>query len=469
MRRWLSILLVIVLLLSCNCRTVIACDEKQTDECVTEILFGRNATKYANNDNVKMLTSALYLCCEQSGREGEDKLRYLKKKVFGLPSISAISVDSQSLPECSHNTWGQDVAKFKNKQTRRRDILQSTVNTVFDFGTYNKLFGRKKGKCNSFAALLYYSHILADYLVNDIPETNVFIKGNAVKDKNRRFYIEINNNEPSFTDKQLNGLESHYSYSQLDSHGRAGVAFAIIGPEDIKSSDTREYQGSIRPTAWKEGSIYDRSHLIGHQLGGSEIRINMITGTIYLNRSLMKAKENEIAKHVSDNKVHVLYRVTPVFEDNNYLASGVQMEAYSIEDGGKLHFNVYCYNISPGKVIDYTDGSFIEDTVYDDALVLPFARANANENNPDLLFEIDKHLELLFEDQKNTRTYINLKNKTTEIAKEARAISNTWDSKEISYYNPRTRELEKAYYEALCSYIPSLLKKEQFFNSVFGK
>ena len=47
-----------------------------------------------------------------------------------------------------------------------------------------------------------------------------------------------------------------------------------------------------------------------------------------------------------------MYRVTPVFEGENLVASGVQMEAESVEDqGADLSFNVYVYNVQPGGMI----------------------------------------------------------------------------------------------------------------------
>ena len=74
--------------------------------------------------------------------------------------------------------------------------------------------------------------------------------------------------------------------------------------------------------------------------------------------------ENKVADYINNNENnHVLYRVTPIYEEDNLLASGVQMEAWSVEDNGKgIHFNVYCYNVQPGIVIDYTTGeSYVEE------------------------------------------------------------------------------------------------------------
>ena len=72
----------------------------------------------------------------------------------------------------------------------------------------------------------------------------------------------------------------------------------------------------------------------------------------------MEPFENMVADYVKETDGHVLYRVTPLFEGNNQLASGVLMEAESEEDrGGSILFNVFCYNVQPGITIDYADGS----------------------------------------------------------------------------------------------------------------
>ena len=68
--------------------------------------------------------------------------------------------------------------------------------------------------------------------------------------------------------------------------------------------------------------------------------------------------ENKVAKYIEQTKNHVLYRVTPVFEGENLLASGVQIEAYSVEDKGEgIQFNVYVYNVQEGVQIDYATGN----------------------------------------------------------------------------------------------------------------
>jgi DNA-entry nuclease len=67
--------------------------------------------------------------------------------------------------------------------------------------------------------------------------------------------------------------------------------------------------------------------------------------------------ENMVADYVKETNNHVLYRVTPMFEGNNLVATGVLMEAVSVEDKGEgICFNVFCYNVQPGVIIDYATG-----------------------------------------------------------------------------------------------------------------
>ena len=181
-------------------------------------------------------------------------------------------------------------------------------------------------------------------------------------------YVIINNNIPSFEESDYT-TEPFETYSNLDSLGRCGVAYANICKEIMPSEDeTRESIGTIKPSGWQtavyegiiEGNyLYNRCHLIGYQLAGENAnKKNLITGTRYMNVSGMLLFENLIDKYIEENENnHVLYRVTPVFEGTNLVASGVQMEAYSVEDAGQgICFNVYVYNVQPNIVINYATG-----------------------------------------------------------------------------------------------------------------
>lgn len=181
-------------------------------------------------------------------------------------------------------------------------------------------------------------------------------------------YFTINNNKPSFTEEDYN-LGVFENYSELDSLGRCSVAYANICKEIMPAKgEERQAIGMIKPSGWQtvkyegvvEGNyLYNRCHLIGYQLAGENANEkNLITGTRYMNVEGMLPFENQVADYIEENlKNHVLYRVTPVFQESNLVASGVQIEGYSIEDSGKgVCFNVYVYNVQPGIEIDYVTG-----------------------------------------------------------------------------------------------------------------
>lgn len=177
-------------------------------------------------------------------------------------------------------------------------------------------------------------------------------------------YIAINGNVPFFEDSELT-TNSFESYSEQDSLGRCGTAVASVG-KDIMPTEDRGSIGSVKPTGWHTVKydgidglyLYNRCHLIGYQLTGENANIqNLITGTRYMNVEGMLPFENMVADYVKETNNHVMYRVTPVFEENNLLASGVVIEAKSVEDDGEgILFNVYCYNVQPGIEIDYATG-----------------------------------------------------------------------------------------------------------------
>lgn len=178
-------------------------------------------------------------------------------------------------------------------------------------------------------------------------------------------YIVINNNVPYFTEKDFTE-ESFEAYSDLDSLKRCGTAFANVGI-DLMPTEGRGNIGQVKPTGWQsvkydfvDGKyLYNRCHLIGFQLTAENAnKQNLITGTRYLNVDGMLPFENMVADYIRETKNHVLYRVTPIFEGDNLVASGVLMEAQSVEDQGEgVLFNVYAYNVQPGVTIDYATGN----------------------------------------------------------------------------------------------------------------
>ena len=181
---------------------------------------------------------------------------------------------------------------------------------------------------------------------------------------NGKPFVIVNNNEPSFSKEEMT-VASTERYSDLDPLGRCGPAFANIGT-DLMPTKKREPIGSVKPTGWQttkynnvDGKyLYNRCHLIGYQLTAENANPkNLITGTRYLNVQGMLPFENMVHDYIKETQNHVLYRVTPVFEGKNLVASGVQMEALSVEDDGAgIKFNVYVYNNQPGIEIDYATG-----------------------------------------------------------------------------------------------------------------
>lgn len=177
-------------------------------------------------------------------------------------------------------------------------------------------------------------------------------------------YVVIRNNEPEFDESDL-VTKSYEFYSELDFLGRCGTVMACIGV-DIMPTEERGSIGQVKPTGWQtvkydsvDGKyLYNRCHLIGYQLTGENANErNLITGTRYLNIEGMLPFENMIADYVNETENHVIYRVTPVFDGDNLLARGVQMEAFSVEDNGDgICFNVYAYNNQPDIEIDYSNG-----------------------------------------------------------------------------------------------------------------
>lgn len=189
-------------------------------------------------------------------------------------------------------------------------------------------------------------------------------------------YVVINDNNPDFTEADMT-TASFESYGELDGLGRCTTAYANIG-KDLMPTEKRGSIGEVKPTGWQTAKydnvdgkyLYNRCHLIGYQLTSENANAkNLITGTRYLNVDGMLPFENMVADYIKETNNHVLYRVTPVFFGDNLVASGVQMEAKSVEDNGDgILFNVYCFNAQPGIAIDYATGnSHLDDSIVADA------------------------------------------------------------------------------------------------------
>ncbi len=177
-------------------------------------------------------------------------------------------------------------------------------------------------------------------------------------------YVVLLDGVPGFTEEDMTTTSYEY-YDELDSLNRCGPAQANVG-RDLMPTEKRGSIGQVKPSGWKTAKydfvdgkyLYNRCHLLGFQLTGENANEkNLITGTRYLNVDGMLPFENMVADYVKETGNHVLYRVTPVFYQDELVARGVQMEALSVEDQGEgVQFNVYCYNVQPGVEIDYATG-----------------------------------------------------------------------------------------------------------------
>ena len=243
----------------------------------------------------------------------------------------------------------------KRKRTKKQNYIQIITSIVL----FTCLFSYK-----FIAQHTKFSNNTNANNKNYLTEENVTVDLSSIPKYSSSPYIEINNNIPYFEEKDYT-TKNFEQYSELDILGRCGVAFANVCTDIMPPvGDKRGDISSVKPSGWKQKKyngeyLYNRCHLIGYQLSDEDSnKQNLITGTRYLNIEGMLPFENKVADYIKSNKSnHVLYRVTPIFKENNLVASGVQMEACSVEDNGQgICFNVYCYNVQPGIVIDYATG-----------------------------------------------------------------------------------------------------------------
>ena len=207
-------------------------------------------------------------------------------------------------------------------------------------------------------------------------------------------YVMVNGNIPYFPAEDLT-TQPFERYSPLDSLGRCGTAYANISRDTMPAAE-RGTIGDVRPSGWHtvryddliDGRyLYNRCHLIGFQLAGENANEkNLITGTRYMNVTGMVSFENKTASYIRNTGNHVLYRVTPIFDGDNLLASGVLMEACSLEDSGEgICFNVFCYNVQPGITIDYATGDSFAGSAFSDEKTGP-----ENSNETDISMSTDE-------------------------------------------------------------------------------
>ena len=233
----------------------------------------------------------------------------------------------------------------RKRKNKKKQFMFSILIVLVAIGTYYK------------DEIQEYIQISKTYAIESYDMSNVpQYSGNS--------YVVLNNNKPNFTDEDyLKG--SFEEYSELDTLGRCGVAYANVSV-DTMPTEERGSIGQIKPSGWHTVKydivngkyLYNRCHLIGYQLTGENANPkNLITCTRSMNTEGMLEFENQVADYIKETSNHVLYRVTPIFEENNLVASGVQIEASSVEDKcGDICFNVYVYNVQDGIEINYSNG-----------------------------------------------------------------------------------------------------------------
>lgn len=171
-------------------------------------------------------------------------------------------------------------------------------------------------------------------------------------------YTEINGGKAAFGADQVTS-ESFEEYGELDKLGRCTGALTCISEDTMPADgEVREDISQVHPSGWVSGQGWERCHLVGWQLGAENANErNLITGTHYLNVTGMLPFENQVAEYIRETGNHVMYQVTPIYDGDNLVASGLVMMAYSVEDKGEgVNYNVYCFNAAPGLEIDYASG-----------------------------------------------------------------------------------------------------------------
>lgn len=241
------------------------------------------------------------------------------------------------------------------RKKRSNNLKQLTITTIIAILliTIEYLTGPSESKSNEIAQ------------ENTIVETN--IDANNIPEYSGKTVIALNNDVPYFESKEIT-TENFESYSILDNLGRAQVAVANICKYTMPPEGTKRESLSYKPTGWNQymygennrEHLYERCHLIAWQLSNeNNNKKNLITGTSQMNSAMIEY-ENMVAnwikqKNKQEKDYHVLYRVTPIYKGENKLATGVEIEAKSVEEEG-ISFNKFIYNVQDNFEINYATG-----------------------------------------------------------------------------------------------------------------
>ena len=283
-----------------------------------------------------------------AGRKGTrlaQKLRWVLLRVILLLFLALFGLEYVGSPRYGVSQlfdWGRLIVQ-SGSLSEAADVLK--------YGMKKKDVPPFPGVPADFSALAQGAPLVT---LEDLPESE------------GRTFIVLHRNEPQFSAEFKAKNNPYYTFSSLDGLGRCGPAYGMLGPEFLPTRP-RGPIGMVKPTGWHYSKyeeidkkyLYNRCHLLAFQLTGENAnKLNLITGTRHFNVTGMLPFENRVADYIRRTRKHVYYRVTPVFKGRELVARGVVMEALSADDGGRaVHFHVFVYNVQPGIIINYADGS----------------------------------------------------------------------------------------------------------------
>ena len=260
-------------------------------------------------------------------------------------------------------------------------------------------------------------------------------------------YVAVDGNQPDFPEEDMTSV-SFETYSELDTLGRCGVAYANVG-QDLMPTEDRESISSVTPSGWinreYDGEyLYNRCHLIGFQLTGENANEeNLITGTRYMNVDGMLPFENMVADYIKETGNHVLYRVTPIYTGDNLVADGVEMEARSVEDDGDgICYHVFVYNEQPGVAIDHATG---ESHLAEDAEVYASQAGSGDERAEEIQTEAPAEQTQVQEQAAAASEYILNTNTMKFHRPSCSSVNQMSDSNKWAYNGTREEVLNMGY------------------------
>ena len=238
-------------------------------------------------------------------------------------------------------------------------ILIGRLSNKNNISGHNNTVANTHGTVTNTQSVEFEPNVASQSICYEYPE--------LIPEYNGSNYVFLNDNMPNFTEWDIKNIKGQ-SFSDLDRLGRCGTAVAMID-QSMMPTEPRGDIGSVKPTGWVQNKyagvvnssppyLYNRCHLIAYALTGENANeLNLITGTRYMNSTVMLPWEEKVMRYLDYSTNHVLYRVTPYFVGSELLARGVEMEAYSVEDNGEgVCFHVFIYNVQPGVVLDYSTG-----------------------------------------------------------------------------------------------------------------